>query len=214
MFLRLACLIYGDWHRSNPAKARRLLADHPELSRADIYTASATGNLDAVRAILAADPTIVNAKGGPLRWEPLLYACYSRMDGDDSKGSTLAVARFLLAHGADPNAGFLWGATYAFTALTGAFGEGEDGINQLPHPHSVALAKLLLESGADPNDGQTSYNRHFKENDDHLRLLLSYGLGQDKGGPWIRRLGARGYSPRGCSSRNSGARRKTAFTSE
>jgi ankyrin repeat protein len=195
VFLRLACLIYGDWHRSNPARARRLLADHPELSRADIYAASATGDVEAVRAMLAADPTAVNAKGGPLRWEPLLYACYSRMDRDDSKGSTLDTARLLLSHGADPNAGFLWGATYAFTALTGAFGEGEDGINQLPHPQRDALATLLLESGADPNDGQALYNRHFKDDDGHLKLLLSYGLGQDKGGPWITRLGARGYSP-------------------
>ena len=98
-------------------------------------------------------------------------------------------------HGADPNAGFLWGATYVFTALTGAFGEGEDGINQLPHPHRDALAKLLLDSGADPNDGQTLYNRHFSANDDHLTLLLSYGLGQDRGGPWIKRLGDRMQSP-------------------
>ena len=72
-------------------------------------------------------------------------------------------ARLLLSHGADPNAGFLWGATYAFTALTGAFGEGEDGINQLPHPQCDALATLLLESGADPNDGQALYNRHFRD---------------------------------------------------
>jgi ankyrin repeat protein len=194
-YIRLACLIYGDWHRSNPAKARRLLAEHPALSRADIYTASATGDVDAVRAMLAADPTIINVKGGPLRWEPLLYACYSRMDGDDSKNSTVDVARVLLTHGADPNAGFLWGATYAFTALTGAFGEGEDGSNQPPHPRCDALATLLLDFGADPNDGQTLYNRHFKQNDDHLKLLLAYGLGQDKGGPWIARLGARGHSP-------------------
>ena len=78
------------------------------------------------------------------------------------------------------NAGFVWGATYAFTALTGAFGEGEDGINQPPHPHCAALATLLLDAGADPNDGQTLYNRHFKANDDHLVLLLWSGLGQHR----------------------------------
>ena len=79
----------------------------------------------------------MNAKGGPLDWEPLLYACYSRMDGARTDWSTLEVARLLLAHGADPNAGFLWGANYVFTALTGAFGEGEDNMNQLPHPHCL-----------------------------------------------------------------------------
>ena len=73
--------------------------------------------------------------------------------------------------------------------LTGAFGEGEDGVNQPPHQHSQALARLLLEAGADPNDSQTLYNRHFKPNDDHLKLLLAYGLGRRAGGPWHARLG-------------------------
>ena len=181
----------ASWHRSNPERARRLLEEHPEIPAANIYTAAAAGDVAVVRKKIERDPALVDAKGGPLAWEPLLYACYSRLDGISPNHSTLEVARLLLARGADPNAGFLWGATYVFTALTGAFGEGEDGINQLPHPHRDALAKLLLDSGADPNDGQTLYNRHFRENDDHLTLLLSYGLGQDKGGPWFKRLGDR-----------------------
>jgi ankyrin repeat protein len=195
VFLRLACLIYGDWHRSNPEKARRLLADHPDLAAASIYAAAALGDVAAVGAAIARDRDVVNVRGGLLQWEPLLYACYSRLDGIAPGLSTLEVARLLLANGADPNAGFLWDGTYAFTALTGAFGEGEDGINQPPHPQCQALATLLLDAGADPNDGQTLYNRHFNRNDDHLTLLLSYGLGADKGGPWIARLGDRGYSP-------------------
>lgn len=188
VFIRLACLIYGDWHRSNPDRARRLLVDHPDIQRTTVYTASAAGDVATVRSFIERDPTLVNAKGGPLNWEPLLYACYSRMDGTTPEWSTVDVARLLLGHGADPNAGFLWGANYLFTALTGVFGEGEDNMNQLPHPHCLALATLLLDAGADPNDSQTLYNRHFKPNDDHLKLLLSYGLGQDKGGPWYARL--------------------------
>lgn len=195
VFLRLACLLYGDWHRTNPARAHRLLNDHPELANASIYTASAIGNVDAVRAALTANPQLVNAKGGPFGWEPLLYACYSRFDNDDPRFSTLEVARLLLSRGADPNAGFLWGGSYAFTALTGAFGEGEDGLNQPPHPRAEALARLLLDAGADPNDSQALYNKHFKTNDDHLRLLLAYGLGTEKGGPWLGRLNARDVTP-------------------
>lgn len=195
VFIRLACLTYGEWHRSNPGRARRLLEEHPELSAASIYTAAAAGDVAVVRRMIEREPALVNAKGGPLVWELLLYACYSRLDDIGPDYSTLEVARLLLAHGADPNAGFLWGATYVYTALTGAFGEGEDGINQLPHPHRDALAKLLLDSGADPNDGQTLYNRHFRENDDHLTLLLSYGLGQDRDGLWYKRLGDRMQSP-------------------
>src|SRR5262249_52038485 len=59
-------------------------------------------------------------------------------------------------------------------------------MNELPHPRCDTLARLLLDAGADPNDTQTLYNRHFEPNDDHLRLLFSYGLGRDCGGPWIR----------------------------
>lgn len=195
-FVRLACLVYGDWHPSRAEKARRLLADHPELARAGIHAAATAGDVAAARAMIARDPALVNAKVDPLGWEPLLYASYSRLDSTDPGNSTLEVARLLLEAGADPNAGFLWrGNVPPFTALTGAFGEGEDGNNQPPHRHREALARLLLEAGADPNDGQTLYNRHFNRNDDHLRLLFSYGLGRDKGGPWFQRLGDRLASP-------------------
>jgi ankyrin repeat protein len=48
---------------------------------------------------------------------------------------------------------------------------------------------LLLDAGADPNDGQALYNRMFRADDDHLELLLAYGLGRGDGGPWMARLG-------------------------
>ena len=195
VFVRLACLAYAGWHPSNPDKARRMLADRPELARADVYTAAAAGDVEAVREAIDRDPALVRAKSGPLHWEPLLYASYSRMDSTDAGHSTLEVARVLLSGGADPNAGFLFSGSYAFTALTGAFGRGEDWPNQPPHPESLALARLLLEAGADPNDSQALYNRHFKENDDHLKLLFDYGLGHDKGGPWLKHLADENASP-------------------
>jgi len=188
VFVGLACLTYAGWHPSNPARAGRMLSDHPALARANIYTAAAAGDVAGVRAILDGDAGLVNTKGGPLHWEPLLYACYSRLEPTDPNHSTLEVARLLLSSGADPNAGFLHSGSYAFTALTGAFGRGEDWSNQPPHPECERLATMLLEAGADPNDGQTLYNRHFKENDDHLTLLFAHGLGQEKGGRWIKRV--------------------------
>ncbi|HEY7192332.1 MAG TPA: hypothetical protein VH439_01205 [Gemmatimonadales bacterium] len=166
VFVRLACLVYGDWQRTNVAKARRLLADHPEIASANVYAAAAIGDVANVRAMLDLDPALVKANGGPLRWDPLLYACYSRMDDGAVGRSTVDVARLLLERGADPNAGFLWNGSYACTALTGAFGRGEDTINELAHPHAQELATLLLGAGADPNDSQTLYNRHFEETDD------------------------------------------------
>ena len=185
-FLRHACVDYAGWTLARAAEARRMLAEHPEIAQANIYTAAATNDVETIER----NATLVNVKGGPNHWEPLLYACYSRI------APTLDAARALLALGADPNAGFLWrGNVPPFTALTGAFGGGEAGANDPPHPQKLELARLLLDAGADPNDGQTLYNRHFGPNDDHLRILFDYGLGQDKRGPWFHRLGDRLLSP-------------------
>jgi ankyrin repeat protein len=194
MFIRLACLDYGSWRTADPERIARLLAEHPGVPRASAWTAAAAGDAAALGAMLDRDPTLVNARGGPLHWEPLLYACYSRVPATDSS-STLHAARLLLSRGADPNAGFLWAGRYLFTALTGAFGRGEDWDNQPPHPDCDALAALLLDAGADPNDSQTLYNRHFKSDDDHLKILFAGGLGQPVRGPWPKRLGDRAESP-------------------
>src|SRR6478672_8633329 len=103
----------------------------------------------------------------------------------------LRCARLLLDAGADPDAGYLWqGLPSPFTALTGVFGEGEQGAGKQPrHPHSLQLARLLLTAGASPNDGQALYNRMFRPDDSHLELLFEFGLGRGDGGPWKRRLG-------------------------
>ena len=195
MFVRLACLTYLAWHPSNVARAQRMLAEHPDLTATSVHAAAAAGDVDAVRNAIDREPALVHAKGGPLQWPLLLYACYSRLDGTSPNRSTVDVAGLLLSRGADPDAGFLFAGSYAFTALTGAFGRGEDWFNQPPHPECDRLATLLLEAGADPNDSQALYNRHFFPDDGHLDLLFRYGLGRDKGGPWPKRLGGENSSP-------------------
>lgn len=195
-FLRLACLTYSADGPDRWDAARELLKLHPELARASIYTIAAIGDVHSAQELLEADPSQARRLGGPYDWEPLLYACYSRLDSTAAGHSTLEVARLLLAHGADPNAGYLWeGNSPPFTALTGAFGYGEDAPNQPPHEYELQLATLLLEAGADANDEQTLYNNLWRRSNEHLELLFAYGLGTGDGGPWHRRLAPRHSTP-------------------
>lgn len=193
--LRLGCLGYRGDDLANHARARQLLADQPELSRADIWTAAAVGDAAATAAFLAAEPNLVTRPGGPYAWPPLLYLTYSRIDSDAPGHDPLVAARVLLGHGADPNAGYMWDGICPFTALTGALGGGEDKGNQPPHHQGLALARLLLEAGADPNDSQALYNRQFDADDSHLRLLIEFGLGADQAGPWQVLLGSSQGTP-------------------
>jgi len=190
-FIRLACLTYLADPPRRRDKARELLAARPSISRENIYTAATIGDIAAVQEMLAANPRLASRRGGPNNWEPLLYAAYSRLNSEAEGHSTLEAARLLLAHGADPNAGFLWDGRYIFTALTGAFGEGESGpVHQPEHQYCNQLARLLLEAGADPNDSQTLYNRMFTGGTRHLELLFEFGLGKGGGRAWFKRLGS------------------------
>lgn len=183
-FLRLSCVNYFVTDRpANYQRARTMLAD-ASLATRDIWHAACVGDVSAVRRFLDADATLVDQRGGYFDWQPLLYACYSRLNLAGK--STLAVARLLLERGADPNAHYMWAGQYRFTALTGAFGEGEMGpVNQPPHEAGQALARLLLEAGADPNDGQALYNTMFTPDSACLRLLLDFGLTSEHRNNWL-----------------------------
>jgi hypothetical protein len=168
-------------------RARELLDQHPELARSSIHTIAAVGEVAAARELLERDPSLVRAEGGPHMWEPLLYLSYSRLDAPGAGRSALETARVLLEHGADPNAGYLWeGLIPPFTALTGAFGDGEGGPSH--HRDALALGRLLLEAGADPNDSQLLYNKGPDPEDEWVELLLEFGLGTGEGGPWRERF--------------------------
>ncbi len=195
-FISLGCLTYTIDHAHRRNRARELLEQNPSLSRENIYAAATIGDVTAVRGMLRQKPPLATTRGGPHNWEPLLYAAYSRLNSEAKEHSTLEVARFLLRYGADPNAGFLWDRHYLFTALTGAFGEGEAGpVHQPEHQYCYELARLLLEAGADPNDSQTLYNRMFSGRTDHLELLFEFGLGKGGHGVWFKRLADRLGTP-------------------
>lgn len=184
-FLRLACVNYFITDRpANYQRARTMLEADASLAMCDIWHAACVGDVSAVRRFLDADAMLADQRGGYFDWQPLLYACYSRLNLAGK--STLAVARLLLERGADPNAHYMWAGQYRFTALTGAFGEGEMGpVNQPPHEASPALARLLLEAGADPNDGQALYNTMFTPESACLRLLLDFGLTSEHRNNWL-----------------------------
>ena len=184
-FLQLSCINYFTTDRpANYERARTMLAEDASLGSRDIWHASCVGDAEAVGRFLAADPELVNRPGGYFDWPPLLYACYSRVDAPGM--STYAVAQRLLEYAADPNAHYMWGGQYRFTALTGAFGEGEMGpVNQPPHPHWKALAQLLLDAGADCNDGQALYNTMFTPGSDCLEMLLQHGLNAGHKNNWL-----------------------------
>ena len=102
-----------------------------------------------------------NAPGGPLGWAPLLYACHSCFP-------TTALARDLLARGADPN-GFFVNEYGNMSALYGAAGIR----------HDPELTRALLEAGANPDDGESLYHSTEAESPECTRILLEHGAQVD-----------------------------------
>src|ERR1700741_2431107 len=63
-------------------RAHRLLALHPGIAPASLQTALVLGDAAAVERRLAEWPAVAAQPGGPLNWEPLLYACHTCMHVD------------------------------------------------------------------------------------------------------------------------------------
>ena len=183
-FLELACLTYsGVDHPSRRDEARSLIAELSKRERASIEVCAALGDAGGVVRALEAGASALE-EYGPQGWQPLLFVAMSRVADDEADYVGCATA--LLDAGADANAHWMWGGQYRFTAVTGAFGEGEMGpVNQPEHPEALALARLLLEHGADPNDSQALYNRMFTQGDACLELLLEFGLNKDHRNNWM-----------------------------
>jgi len=155
-------------------RAERLLEMHPGVARASFHTELLLGDVAGVAARLARDGDLATAIGGPRGWQPLHYVCYTSAGGSGEREAGLsAIARELIAHGADPNLKFpwlhhevhrpvLWGAVMIV--------------------HSLALAETLLDAGADPSDGVTLPLAASAGNVAALDLLVAHGA--DVNRPW------------------------------
>ena len=184
-FLDLACIHYAPDPGARSAaefeQAAALLSAHPEIARHSPHAAAAANDVGALRDMMRDAPEVLDQKGGPFHWTPLMYAAYARLPGV----STLAAGKFLIDQGANPNAHFMSYGTYRFSALTGVFGDGEGGpVRQPPHPDMEPFARALLDAGANPNDSQGAYNRCFSPDNTHLELMLEYGLKDSDPSDW------------------------------
>lgn len=157
---RIRVLLSHGWTR-DIALARRLLSRHPELAAHSVFTAAASGAVDAMRALIAQQPELVHSVDAERGWTPLLHVAYGRLDAEHA----VEIATMLLDAGADPNAQFDDGWGNPFTALCGVIGQGEG--NKPSHPQVQALADLLLSRGADPYDTQALYNTSIVQDDPH-----------------------------------------------
>jgi ankyrin repeat protein len=158
---------------SDPRRAATVLELDPTIVRHDLATACVAGDADEVARRLRAYPDAVHEPTGPNGWQPLCYACFSRLLRTDSKRAVgiRSVVAFLLSAGADPNAYFMHG-DWLQAPIYGAAGIAGD----------VELTELLLAAGADPNDaganhgvGEALYHACEHRDPTCARLLIEAG---------------------------------------
>src|SRR5690348_9535777 len=68
---------------SAPTRAMRLLAMHPGIAHASIYTELVLGDAAAVGGRLEKEPEAAGRAGGIQNWEPLLYVCHTCLHHHD-----------------------------------------------------------------------------------------------------------------------------------
>jgi hypothetical protein len=182
-FLEFACVPRHGWHASGTLEhadliLKRFLYRVPR----NIYISAVLADEPTVRTLLARDPSLATATGGPHNWDALTYLCFSRyLRLEKSRSDAfVATARALLDAGTDPNTG--WWETIddpprqiPEKAIYGAAGLAQ-------HP---GLTRLLLEYGADPNDEETPY--HVPETYDNtvMQIILESGRFNERSLAWL-----------------------------
>jgi ankyrin repeat protein len=154
-------------------RAKRVLREHPAITRESLHVAATLGMVDEARRLIAENPSRVSERAGPSGGQPLLYLCYSPFHGESAArdAALLATVRLLLDAGADPNTADTRYRVPALYAVTG-------------FRSVLPIARLLLDAGANPTDGESVFHaaEHFHE--DALDLLLRAGVQLNFVGEW------------------------------
>lgn len=184
LFLEFASVERHGWHGSGTVEQadlilRRFLHTVPR----DIYVAAVLGDHVTTQDLLARDPSLATAPGGPYNWDPLTCLCFSRYLRIDKtrSDSFVRTARLLLAAGASANTG--WYETLdedpprqeLESAIYGAAGVARN----------PDLTRLLLEHGADPNDGETCYHAPETWDNSVMQVLLASGRCNPRSLAWL-----------------------------
>lgn len=168
-----AAIMIASACSDNPRRAATILELDPAIARHDLATACAAGEHDEVARRLRARPDAAHEPTGPNGWQPLLYACFSRLLRTDPQRAAgiRSVVADLLGAGADPNASFMHG-DWLQAPIYGVAGIAGD----------AELTQLLLAAGADPNDagpnhtvGEALYHACEHRDPTCARLLIEAG---------------------------------------
>jgi ankyrin repeat protein len=162
--------------KSSTTRADALLVHEPRIATASMLTACVLGDVKTAEHFLAQDPKLARRAAGPRNWPPLLYLCFSKYLRARKRREPdyVALAKLLVANGADPNSFFVHEG-FNETALFGAAG-----IANRPR-----LMRFLLEAGADPDDkgdrngAESIYHACEHKDNACLKLLLRHKPRQD-----------------------------------
>jgi ankyrin repeat protein len=184
LFLEFASVERHGWHGSGSLdQAELILKRFLHRFVPNIFVAAVLADEPAVRALVAANPSLAVDKGGPFDWDPLTYLCFSRyLRLDKSRSdSFVACARILLDAGASANTGWmetlnedpprqvLESAIYAAAGIA----------------HNPGLTRLLLERGADPNDEETCYHAPETWDNATVEVLIDSGRCNERSLAWL-----------------------------